>query len=303
MISHDGTAWETDQLMRVSKERFKEYSGSESDAISVDVPETLALLQGTPALLMYESGADGSSAEVVKYGHIQDVRVSGHDVAFRFSQQGTFPRSVIYEFANRIGLVHSERNRTHWALKDGGLPGGLLDQLHTPSEQSGKLAGGATPEASASGTAFISYSWDNAFHKRWVLDFATRLRSDGIDTILDQTHLELGGRTPEFMERSVRQSRAVLVICTIAYKHRFDSRVGGAGFEGHIITFEMLAAAGPKFIPVLREGDWSSAVPTAFNGVHGIDLRADTEESYQALVRRLHGVAPVLPVGRRPDWL
>ena len=61
---------------------------------------------------------------------------------------------------------------------------------------------------------FISYSWDSEEHKAWVLAFATRLRDDGIDSILDQTHLHFGGRTPEFMERSIRDSRSVLIICT-----------------------------------------------------------------------------------------
>lgn len=86
---------------------------------------------------------------------------------------------------------------------------------------------------SASGTwkVFISYSWDSEDHKAWVLDLANRLRDDGIDAILDQSHLHLGGRTPEFMERSVRDSRSVLVICTEGYKLRFDGRVGGAGYE------------------------------------------------------------------------
>src|SRR5260370_160975 len=83
---------------------------------------------------------------------------------------------------------------------------------------------------------FISYSWDSKEHKEWVLKLATRLRDDGIDAILDQTHLPLGARSPEFMERSVRESRCVLVVSTETYKQRFDNREGGAGYEGHIIT-------------------------------------------------------------------
>lgn len=33
---------------------------------------------------------------------------------------------------------------------------------------------------------FISYSHDNDEHKEWVLQLATRLRSNGIDVILDR---------------------------------------------------------------------------------------------------------------------
>lgn len=151
---------------------------------------------------------------------------------------------------------------------------------------------------------FISYSWDNEDHKRWVLDLANRLRDDGIDAILDQTHLDLGGRTPEFMEHSVHDSRSVLVICTEGYKKRFDDRTGGAGYEGHIITAEILSSAGKnKFIPVLRHGDWPSSMPTALGGVYGIDLRTDSTEAYRDLVRHLHGVKKVRPVGNPPDWV
>lgn len=151
---------------------------------------------------------------------------------------------------------------------------------------------------------FISYSWDSDDHKAWVLDFANRLRSDGIDAILDQTHLQLGGRTPEFMERSVRDSRIVLVICTEGYKQRFDGRKGGAGYEGHIITADILSSAGTnRFIPVLRQGNWTTAMPTALSGINGVDLREDSTTAYRDLVRHLHGSSQVRPLGHPPDWL
>jgi hypothetical protein len=151
---------------------------------------------------------------------------------------------------------------------------------------------------------FISYSWENEDHKTWVLAFALQLRSDGIETIIDQTHLGLGARSPEFMERSVRDSSRVLVICTESYKRRFDNREGGAGYEGHIITGEIVNEVGRnKFIPILRTGDWQSAMPTALTGVIGVDLRKDSTEEYRKLVRDLHGNSNVPPVGPPPQWL
>ena len=146
---------------------------------------------------------------------------------------------------------------------------------------------------------FISYSWDSEEHKAWVLAFANRLRKDGIDAILDQTHLHLGGRTPQFMERSVRDSRSVLVICTEGYKQRFDGRTGGSGYEGHIITADIISSAGTnKFIPVLRQGDWTTALPTALGGVYGVDLRSDSVEVYKELV---YCVKSSVTCGRRGD--
>lgn len=147
-------------------------------------------------------------------------------------------------------------------------------------------------------TVFISYSWDNEEHKKWVLDLATKLREGGIEVVLDQWHLELGARVPEFMERAVRDSDCVLVICTEAYRRRFDNRTGGAGYEGHIITGEIIREVGSnKFIPILRRGNWESAVPTALAGVRGVDLRQDSAAECQLLLSHLRGVKNIPPVG------
>jgi TIR domain len=77
--------------------------------------------------------------------------------------------------------------------------------------------------------AFISYSWDNESHKRWVIELGTRLRGDGVDLILDEWHLHPGDQAPAFMERAIRESDFVLIICTPGYKRRADSRQGGVG--------------------------------------------------------------------------
>jgi hypothetical protein len=151
---------------------------------------------------------------------------------------------------------------------------------------------------------FVSYSWDTEQHKKWVLTFVLELRNHGIDAFIDQTHLRLGADSSQFMEQSVRESGRVLVICTEKYKKKFDAREGGAGFEGHIITAEMIRELGKnKFIPVLRSGDWNAAVPTALSGIYGIDLRDDSAAEFQTLVKELHGVSLVSPIGSPPDWL
>jgi hypothetical protein len=151
---------------------------------------------------------------------------------------------------------------------------------------------------------FVSYSWDSEAHKQWALAFVNRLRGDGIDAFIDQTHLQLGERSPEFMERSVRDSDRVLVVCTENYKQRFDSRKGGAGYEGNIITGEIIRDVGKnKFIPVLRSGEWEASQPTALSGAYGVDLRDDSPEAYWKLIENLHGVSHVIPVGPRPAWI
>jgi TIR domain-containing protein len=63
-------------------------------------------------------------------------------------------------------------------------------------------------------SVFVSYSHDSADHKRWVLEFAEELRRNGIDPIIDAWDLMTGDDVPKFMERGVRDSGRVLMICT-----------------------------------------------------------------------------------------
>jgi hypothetical protein len=104
------------------------------------------------------------------------------------------------------------------------------------------------------------------------------------------------------MERSVRDSGTVLVVCTDGYKRRLDNRTGGAGCEGQIISAEILAEASSKFIPVLSQGDWTTAVPIALAGVNGVDLRQDWGAPYRDLVRRPRGIRPLPTIGAAPAW-
>jgi hypothetical protein len=162
--------------------------------------------------------------------------------------------------------------------------------------------GNVIPLAKPTLPVFISYSWDSELHKAWALSFAVRLRADGIDARIDEIHRELGDRNPEFMETSVSQSRYVLVICTDIYKRKFDRREGGAGYEGHIISAEMVSTQGKKkFIPILRQGDWTTAMPTALAGIHGVDLRQESPAEYQKLKNHLLARRDAPPVWTGPE--
>ena len=138
---------------------------------------------------------------------------------------------------------------------------------------------------------FVSYSWDDEHHLKWVHDFAARLRADGIDAVIDLWRVVLGDQLPHFMERAVRENDFVLIVCTPRYKERSDSRVGGVGYEGDIMTAEVLSQGNHrKFIPVLRVGHWASAMPSWLLGKAGVDLRGNPyrETEYRSAVAR-HG--------------
>ncbi len=154
-------------------------------------------------------------------------------------------------------------------------------------------------------TAFISYSWDSDAHKEWVKALAARLRGDGVDVTLDQWHLVPGDQMPAFMERSVRESDYVLIVCTPRYKDRSDNRTGGVGYEGDIITGAVLTQGNErKFIPLLREGEWKEAAPTWLAGKYHLDFRGTpyAQGSYaDDLLTTLLGTRPQAPpVGKRP---
>lgn len=147
--------------------------------------------------------------------------------------------------------------------------------------------------------AFVSYSWDDESHKKWVRELATRLRNDGVDVILDQWHLVPGDQLPEFMERSVRESDYVLIICTHKYKERSDNRQGGVGYEGDIMTAEVLTTRNErKFIPILRQKNSKDSLPNWLLAKYFIDLSASPYEQryYDDLIITLLGIREPAPV-------
>lgn len=162
----------------------------------------------------------------------------------------------------------------------------------------------ATPQSEP--LVFVSYSWDGPAHKEWVAKFATRLQQDGVHVMLDRWHLPRGGDKAAFMEGSVVGSDFVVLVCTPAYATRANERKGGVGYEAMVITGELAEKIdGKKFIPVLRAGEFESALPSWIKTKFGVDLRGDPyrEDEYEDLLRTLHREptdAP--PVGPRPKW-
>jgi hypothetical protein len=133
---------------------------------------------------------------------------------------------------------------------------------------------------------------------QWVGEFAARLRGNGVDVSLDQWMVGLGKPLPEFMEQLVREYERVLVICTPTYKEKSDGRIGGVGYEGDLMTGEMLTQRKrEKFIPVLRAGNWTASIPSWLSGRRGVDLRGEeySESEYRKLVDELLGRMPQSP--------
>ena len=141
-------------------------------------------------------------------------------------------------------------------------------------------------------TVFISYSHDDKQHEAWVLKLATDLRYHGVDTILDQWDLRLGSDLRFFMENGLSASNLVLCVCSEMYVQKVNSGIGGAGYEGMIMSQSLLSNANSEFvISIVRNNPSSQKVPMAFGSKLYIDFSDDAQyvTKYQELLERIYG--------------
>ena len=67
---------------------------------------------------------------------------------------------------------------------------------------------------------FISYSHDSPEHEQRVLELANRLRRDGIDCTIDQYVVVPLEGWPRWMDKQIRDSDFVVMVCTETYYQR-----------------------------------------------------------------------------------
>jgi hypothetical protein len=159
-------------------------------------------------------------------------------------------------------------------------------------------------EKNKSPKVFISYSHDSPEHKKWVLDLAINLRENGIDVILDQWDLKLGGDVAKFMGSSTDADR-VLMICTEPYVKKADEGKGGVGYEAMIVTGELIRNLDTtKFIPVIRQNPGEIKLPKSVSTRAYINLsnNQSLEQEFERLLRDLHQAPAVSkpPIGENP---
>lgn len=145
---------------------------------------------------------------------------------------------------------------------------------------------------------FISYAWESDETKLWVKNLAIQLRADGIDAKLDQWEVVPGDQMPHFMEKFVRENDYVLIICTPQYKSKSENRIGGVGYEGDIMTSEVLQNSNHrKFIPILKSGNKENAIPSWLSGKYYVDLSNEDhfKNNYSDLITTLHNIREVAP--------
>lgn len=144
---------------------------------------------------------------------------------------------------------------------------------------------------------FISYAHDTERFADDVLAFANKLRSDIIDANIDQYEESPPEGWPRWMERQVRESEFVLVICTKMYMQKItalDSSQGrGVNWEVGIIYQHIYDsfAQNTKFIPVIFPGSDTDDVPIPLKGA--TFYYPGEESSYKRLLNRLLGIKSV----------
>ena len=154
-------------------------------------------------------------------------------------------------------------------------------------------------------TVFISYSHDDQTHLDWVLQLATRLRSNGLDVLLDRWNLRLGQNLAAFMEQGLSDANRVVCICSEKYVEKANVGSGGVGYEKQIITAELMADLNSNWVvPVIRNNNQDKKVPTFLRGRLFVSFGNDGlyEKNYEELLRELldQPVLPIPPIGNNP---
>lgn len=158
---------------------------------------------------------------------------------------------------------------------------------------------------------FISYAWSTKEYDERVINFASRLRQDGIDVLLDKWMIDPGADTVNFMEKCVKDPTVTYVIMLLdkKYTEKADSRKGGVGIETQIISNEVYNnVEQSKFIPIIfdRGENGEVYVPVYLKTRFYYDMTKDNvEEEYMNLVKHIYGVEVYKKpeLGQKPSWV
>jgi len=153
---------------------------------------------------------------------------------------------------------------------------------------------------------FISYSHDSPEHIRAVLELSNRLREEGVDAVLDQYETSPPEGWPRWMDKKIRESKYVILVCTRPYHKRVmgqeEPGTGlGVRWEGNLI-YQHLYDAGTvntRFVPIIVWNGDKKFVPDPLRGSTIYAL--DAADGYDKLYARLTDtpLVPKPPLGRK----
>jgi len=148
---------------------------------------------------------------------------------------------------------------------------------------------------------FISYSHDSKEHIDRVLALSDKLRSEGVDCILDQYETSPPEGWARWMDKHIRDSNFVIMICTETYYRRVmgEEKSGtgrGVKWEGNLIYQHIYNAdtMNTRFIPVLFEQSDSKYIPIPCQGGTYYCIYQDYEGLYRHLTNQHRAIKPNL---------
>jgi hypothetical protein len=143
---------------------------------------------------------------------------------------------------------------------------------------------------------FVSYKREDEAHNEWVIRFATDLRSNGIDALLDQWEVRYGASFTDYMTSAINNSDVVLFIMTPRSVEAAEAPSGKGGalkFEVQLATARRIAGENLRLIGVLRKGEKVAAHVRDFRYA---DFR-DDGKYYEALISLVNDL---LGLGSKP---
>lgn len=139
---------------------------------------------------------------------------------------------------------------------------------------------------------FISYAHQDAEYGNRILDFANKLRSEGIDANIDLYEESPKEGWPRWMENQIKDSDYVLVCCSKTYYDNFYSADKGKGVKWEVnIIYQYLYEANTetqKFIPIFLDESEKQYIPTPIKSF--TYYNAGANDDYEKLYWRLRGV-------------
>lgn len=138
---------------------------------------------------------------------------------------------------------------------------------------------------------FISYAHKDIIYEDKVLEFANRLRTEGIDAMIDQYEESPSEGWPRWMEKQIIQSDYVLILCEETYNRKlYDNTGKGVVWEANLI-YQLLydsSADTKKFIAAFFEENDQQFIPLPLKPYTFYNL--SDESQYQKLYWRFRGI-------------
>lgn len=157
---------------------------------------------------------------------------------------------------------------------------------------------------------FISYSHDSDLHRKRVRELSERLRTEGVDCMIDQYVANPPNNSwPRWMMDQIEEADFVLVVATDIYNRRFRGKEEpgkgfGAQWEGAIITQEIYEEGGGqhKFIPVIFEDSDAQHIPLPLRGATRYNVTVDEryDDLYYYVTHQPPYKPPLGSVRKRP---